>query len=186
MKKLILSFIFLICISCNERSLGKDYYFLSEIESKEYLTGSFVYKSFNENVFDSILVHPKVTNIKFDNKYIVAIQVPDEKLMLSQIKKDLVFWNQYYMDNSKDSLINLIHGEIALKNINNLFKKDGKINLTKVSDSIFKSSEYFKKIFKNKENYYIIQKSNDSIFGPLNLKEFEVLIKRKSIDLHFD
>lgn len=186
MRKIALLFILLFFVSCNERNLGKDYYCLSEYEANEYLTGSFVYKSFNENVFEKIIVYPKVKNIEFNKGYIIVFQQPDKQIMLKEIKSDITFWNNYYLRNKKDSLISLIHGKITLKNINNLIKKSTTKDLNKVADSIFKNELFYKKMFQNKSNYYIIEKANDSVFGPLTVKEFEILKRNKKIDLDFE
>ena len=45
---------------------------------------------------------------------------------------------------------------------------------------------FYKKIFKHKENYFIIQKANDSIFGQLTLSEFETLKRNKKINLELE
>lgn len=186
MRKIVLLFILLFFVSCNERNLGKDYYCLSEYEANEYLTGSFVYKSFNENVFEKIIVYPKVKSIEFNTEYIIVLQQPNKKLMLKKIKDDLELWNNYYSENKKDSLVSLVHKKMLLSNIHKLVgsNKTEKLNIT--ADSIFNNEIFYKKMFENKSNYYIIQKANDSIFGPLTLKGFEIIKKKKSIDLDFE
>lgn len=185
MRKIALLFIIFLFVSCDERSLGKNYYYLSEYDANEYLTESFVYKSFDENVFDEIIIYPKVKSIEFDNKYIIVFQQPNKELMLKQIKEDLELWNDHYLESKKDSLVSLVHNKMRLTDIHNLVKnKKEKLNIT--VDSIFNNEILYKKMFRNKSNYYIIQKANDSIFGPLTLKEFEVIKKKKSIDLDFE
>ena len=55
-----------------------------------------------------------------------------------------------------------------------------------MDDSIFNYEPFYKKMVKNKYNYYIIEKTNDSVFGQLTLKEFEAIKKEKKIDLDFE
>lgn len=186
MKKALIIFVIITLVSCKERELGNNYYYLPEYEAKEYLTGVFIYKSFDEDVFNEIIIYPDVKEIKFDDKYIISLQQPNKFLMVKRIKDDLELWNNYYFENKKDSLINLVHKKMLLSEINNLVenKKIEKINV--IADSIFSSELFYKKMFRNKYNYYIIQKENDSIFGPLTLKEFEILKKEKKIDLDFE
>ncbi len=174
-------------LSCkNESSLGSDFYCLPKYDAEEYLTGSFIYKSTNENVFSKIIVYPVVEKTNYNESYIIALQQPNKSLMIKRIKDDLELWNNYYFENKKDSLINLVHKKMLLSEIHNLVgsKKIEKINV--VADSIFNNEPFYKKMFRNKYNYYIIEKTNDSVFGPLTLKEFEALKKEKKIDLDFE
>ncbi len=48
-------------------------------------------------------------------------------------------------------------------------------------DSLFKNNPYYKKIFANKVNYWIIEKFTDSLIGPLNKLEFDA--KRESLGI---
>jgi hypothetical protein len=106
--------------------------------------------------------------------------------MKKRIKDDFEFWSRYYSNNKKDSLVNLVHKKMLLSDIHKLVGINNTEKLNKVTDSLFYNEIYYKKMFQNKSNYYIIQKSNDSIFGPLTIIEFEAMKKDKSIDLKFE
>lgn len=186
MKKIVILFILTLFISCDERSLGKDYYYLPEYDANEIRTGSFIYRSFDENVWDKILIFPTVKKIEFNDNYIIVLQEPNKKLMLKNTNSDLKFWNEYYLTNKKDSLVSLDHKKMMLSEIHNLVDNNKIKRLNKITDSIFKNEIFYKKIFQNKINYYIIQKVDDSIFGPLTLKEFEILKRKKIISLDFE
>ena len=189
MKKTFIIFVLFTLFSCNDGSdLGDDYYYLPDYEALDigYAYGTMVYKSENKNHFNDVIVYSDIKNIKFNSEYIIVLQEPNKKLMIKQIADDLTTWNNYYLENKKDSVVNLTHGKLSLKNIDNLIKENKSRRLDKIADSIFNKESFYKKIFKNKENYYIIQKENDSIFGPLNLKEFTKIKNKKNIDLDFN
>lgn len=185
MKKFLIVFFLVILLSCNERNLGNNYYYLPDYESKEYFTRKFIYKSFDENVFDEIIVYPNVIKFEYDKKYIISLQQPNKFLMLKRIKENLELWDNYYIENKKDSLVSIVHKKILLSEIHSILGNRKMEKLNMVSDSIFINDIYFKKMFRNKYNYYIINKENDSIFGPLTLNEFEILKKEKNINLEF-
>jgi len=67
MKRLLTISTLLILISCKERELGNNYYYLPEYEAKEYLTESFIYKSFDEDVFNEIIIYPTVKKIEYNH-----------------------------------------------------------------------------------------------------------------------
>ena len=107
-------------------------------------------------------------------------------LIIKKIKDDLGFWSQYYSNNKKDSLVSLVHKKVQLSDIHNLVGNKRLEKLDVIADSIFNNEIFYKKMFENKSNYYIIQKVNDSIFGPLTIEEFEILKRKKKIDLDFE
>ena len=188
MKKIVVLLTLITLFSCNDGSdLGNKYYFLPDYEALDigYSYGSLVYKSDNKNHFNNILIYSEIERINHNDEYILVIQKPNKSLIIKRIKDDLELWNNYYSENKKDSLISLIHKKMLLSNIHKLVGSNKAEKLDITADSIFNNEIFYKKIFQNKSNYYIIQKVNDSIFGPLNYKEFEVIKKKKSIDLDF-
>ena len=188
MKKTLVIFVIFTLFSCNDSELGSKYYYLADYAASDigYPYGSIVYKSGKENHFDDIIVYSNVEKINHNSDYIIILQKPNKRLMDKKIRDDLEFWNNYYLENKKDSLVDLTYKKMFLKDIYNLVKKDKAQKLNIITDSIFNNEIFYKKIFKNKENYYIIQKGNDSILGPLNLKEFTKIKNQKNIDLDFN
>ena len=106
--------------------------------------------------------------------------------MLKKIKDDLELWNNYYLENKKIVQLVWFIKECYFLEIHNLVGNNGKERLNAIADSIFNNEMFYKKIFKHKENYFIIQKANDSIFGQLTLSEFETLKRNKKINLEFE
>lgn len=189
MKKNSILFIVFLLTSCsNIETLGEDYYYLSGDDAMDigYPYGSLIYRSKQKTTFDETLIYADVIKKKADDQYIIIKQQPNKKLAINKIKQNLEFWNEYYLENHKDSLVEIGYDKMTLINIQNLVKKNKSIRQDIIADSLFKHKVCYKKIFKNKNNYYIIQKRNDSIFGPLTLKDFQKIKRKKKIDLDFD
>lgn len=185
MKKIVIVLGFLL-LSCNDESnLGGDYYYLTDYEARDvgYEYGSIVYKSTSIDNFKDILVYSDIKKCVSNNEFVLISQVPNKPLMIRRIKKSLEFWNSYFLKNKKNINVDLVHGETSLENINKLFLKKSSQSIDMAVDSIFRNEIFYKKMFQDKRNYYIIQKDNDSIFGPLTLKEFEKIRIKKSITL---
>lgn len=188
MKNIILLLSIFCFLSCkNKDVLGSGYYCLSDFDAMDvgYPYGSIIYKSNQENFYKKIMVYTKIEKVNFNEEYILIVQQPNKALLIKRIKDDLELWNNYYLENKKDSLVSLIHKKMHLTDIHILVDdKKGGLNIT--ADSIFNNEMFYKKMFQNESNYYIIRKVNDSIFGPLTLEEFEAIKKKNSIDLDFD
>ncbi len=54
-----------------------------------------------------------------------------------------------------------------------------------IINTIFETEMFYKNMFSRRLNYYIIQKDNDSVFGPLSYIEYRNLRERKKIKLDF-
>lgn len=187
-KKSLLLIVIICFVSCkDETDLGNNFYYLPDYESKDvgYPYGSIVYKSKEKYAFEKTFVYADITNINNNDSYIIVKQTPNKKLFLQNIKedlKDLKIWSNYFLESKKGSLVDFIYKKTTIYDIHKLIKnKDTEI----VADSIFKNDSFCKSIFRNKVNYYIIQKEKDILFGPLTLYEFEVMKKNKNIDLDF-
>jgi tRNA splicing endonuclease len=185
MKILIRILIIFLLVSCNERELGDNYYYLPEYEAREYLTGVFIYKSEDENVFSKIIIYPDVEELHYNDQYIIAKQKPNINLMKKRIVDNLELWNNYYKKNKKDSVIDLMHGEISLIEINLLMQQNKLKDNDSIINTIFETEMFYKNMFSRRLNYYIIQKDNDSVFGPLSYIEYRNLRERKKIKLDF-
>lgn len=188
MRNIFILFTLLLMVNCSDmEKLGNDYYYLPDYESLDigYPYGSLVYKSEQQNHFDSIIIFSDIKAVNYDNSYIIVSQMPNRNLILKNVKDNLNTWNDFYAENNKDSLVELCHKKIKLKEIHHLINKSDSLRINQIADSIFNDNLYYKKIFKNKYNYYIIQKNKDSVFGPLTLTEFRVLKSKKKMALDF-
>ncbi len=188
-KNILLGIITICFISCkDETDLGNNFYYLPDYESEDvgYPYGSILYKSKEKYAYEKTLVYADITSINNNDCYIIVKQTPNKKLFLQNIKDDLddlKSWSNYYLDNKKGSLVDLIYQKASIYDIHKLVKDK---DTEKISDSLFNHNSFCKKMFRNKYNYYIIQKYDDSVLGPLNLKEFHALKKEKKIDLDFE
>ena len=185
---ILLSYLIVTIFIKDEQNLGNGYYFLPDYEAIDigYSYGNMLYKSDKKNHFNNIIIFSDIKKINFNNYYIIVLQRPNKKLVLKQIEDDLTLWNNYYTVNKKDSIVTFNFNKISLVRINNIIEKVGVNNISKVADSIFNNQEFYKKIFERKDNYYIVNKKNDSIFGQLTFDEFLRLKKKKNIALDFE
>ncbi|WP_179321140.1 DUF3997 domain-containing protein [Winogradskyella helgolandensis] len=81
MKKAYLHILILLftCISCSDRKLGNDYYYLPKYESIDVGypdSEAIVYKSNQEYVFNDIKIRGDVLEVDFNSKYIIIKRDP--------------------------------------------------------------------------------------------------------------
>lgn len=113
------------------------------------------------------------------------MQKPNRKIIRISLKDKFLFWNNYYINSKKkDSLVKIPGFEISLKSINNVITRTS-FTINNKIDTFINNSFYYKNLFIRNENFYIIDKNTDSTFGPMSLKEFEFLMKKKHIKLSF-
>ncbi len=184
----ILFVAFLLTNCSNVETLGDDYYYLSGDDALDigYPYGSMLYRSKKKSTFEEVLIYADVVKKSSNYQYIIIKQQPNKKLVINKIKQNLEFWNQYYLENGKDSLVDIGYDKMSLKDIQSLLEKNKQIKQEMIADNLFRQKECYKKIFKNKINYYIIQKTSNSIIGPLTIKDFKEIKQKKKIDLDFD
>lgn len=187
MKKLLILFVVLNLLSCIEEKNSKRYYYLPMDDAIDvgYPFGSIVYKSTQKNSYEDVLIYSDVEKYESDSRYILVEQRPNRKLMDKNIKDDLSFWSNYCVENKKDTVINVFGDKMSIKHINNLLTKHSGNNLQRVSDSIMNNNASLKSIFKNKLNYYLIDKKSDALYGPMNKNELSKIRARKGVTLTF-
>ena len=187
-KKNLLLIVIICFVSCKDKTdLGSNFFYLPDYESIDigYPYGTIVYKSKEKNKFEKVLVYADIVSINNSDSYIIVKQNPNKKLLLQNIIDDLddiKLWNNYYLESKKGGLVDLIYKKKSIYDIHKLIENK---DIEVVADSLFKNDSFFKNIFKNKYNYYIIRKSDNSVFGPLTLSEFESMKNKMSIDLEF-
>lgn len=187
---LIPAVIFLACQSDKEK-----YYYFDKYQSMDVGDGkeTFIYKSKNSSYYDTILVHSDIVKFKENYSHMIVLQKPNKKLMLKRIKSGLETLYKYHSEN--DSVVlHLPHMQTTVE-INRQYKKDLDSILQLTQDSvktyqikanqIFENESFYRKIYNNPLNYYIIDKKQDSIYGPLSKEEFNTIQQKKGIELEF-
>ena len=193
MKKTILAIfpIFLISlISCHDDSnnLGKYYYYMTKDDALDYglISWDFIYKSDKRrsSIFSIIATTPSdVIDYSFDDKYIIIKQKYNREVLLNELGMELSSWGGYYNIYKREGVINFNDVPVSLKEISKQIELRRSTNL---ADSIISHSTYYKELLTpNKINYYIIDKDEDSTWGPFDKLEFEKIKKEKGINLDF-
>ena len=193
MKKTILAIfpIFLTSlISCHDDSnnLGKDYYYMTKDDALYYGFPSwdYIYKSDKRrsSYYSVIDKTPSdIIDYSFDDNYIIAKQKYNREVLLNELRMELSSWGGYYNIYKREGVINFNDVPVSLKEISKQIELRGSTNL---ADSIISHSSYYKELLTpNKINYYIIDKDEDSTWGPFDKLEFEKIKKEKGINLDF-
>ena len=193
MKKTILAIfpIFLISlISCHDDSnnLGKYYYYMTKDDALDYglVSWDFIYKSdkTRSRYYSIIDKTPSdIIDYSFDDNYIIAKQKYNREVLLNELGMELSSWGGYYNIYKREGVINFNDVPVSLKEISKQIELRGSTNL---ADSIISHSSYYKELLTpNKINYYIIDKDEDSTWGPFDKLEFEKIKKEKGINLDF-
>ena len=193
MKKTILAIfpIFLISlISCHDDSnnLGKDYYYMTKDDALDYglVSWDFIYKSdkTRSRYYSIIDKTPSdIIDYSFDDNYIIAKQKYNREVLLNELGMELSSWGGDYNMYKREGVINFNDVPVSLKEISKQIELRRRTNL---ADSIISHSTYYKELLTpNKINYYIIDKDEDSTWGPFDKLEFEKIKKEKGINLVF-
>ena len=193
MKKTILAIfpIFLTSlISCHDDSnnLGKYYYYMTKDDALDYglVSWDFIYKSdkTRSRYYSIIDKTPSdIIDYSFDDNYIIAKQKYNREVLLNELRMELSSWGGYYNIYKREGVINFKDVQVSLKEISKQIELRGSTNL---ADSIISHSSYYKELLTpNKINYYIIDKDEDSTWGPFDKLEFEKIKKEKGINLVF-
>lgn len=181
--------ILLVSVLYEPNSLGDKYYYMDEYTTIDvgYPYGQIIYKSKDKyNGVYSIdkIIDANIKEVKYNSNYIIALQYPNKKIIIKELEDNILFWYDYYKENKKDSIIKISFGEYYLSNLISI-NDISKLRIKIIVDSIVENNTYYKKLLKNKINYYIIDKKKDSVYGPFNKKEFIDFKEKKNIDLDF-
>jgi hypothetical protein len=190
MKKTIL-IIYLVCSSCKLETddmninLGNDYLCVKKGTLTEiYANNSY---GFGQGIY------PFVKNFSFDKEFIIVEQETKKKEILTSFigklrfkygillyKKDSIKITndvEKFMQ-SKIWTDSILHKEISREILpeTNVRSLD---TLSKIALKIIEEDSYFQEIFSRKINYYIIDKQNQTVYGPLSKGSY--LNKRKKL-----
>lgn len=102
----------------------------------------------------------------------------DEILIYSDIEK-INYNNQFVI------IVQKPNKELMLKRIKDDLNNENIRKQFEIKDSISKREKSYNKLFLNEENYYIIDKKNNKIFGPLNQRTFINIKLQQNINLDF-
>lgn len=180
MKVILLVLSSLLLLSCNDASLGKGYYVLTDYESEDvgYPYGSIIYKSKDEDAFQHIVVYSDIKKCVVDGDFILVLQKPNERLIKKEFRDGLSFWQDHRDSRKNDTLISIMNIPISIAKIDRLM--DNPNDVESKIDSILNHHQ----LLGTSKNYYIIMKSKDSIIGPLSKADFEKVKKQKGIGLN--
>jgi len=189
MRRLLIALLLISLYSCH--SDKERYYFFDKYDSMDMGDGrdTFIYKSKQRNIYDKIIIYSDIIKYGEDKAYIIALQRPNEELMLKLLEDKLGVYYSYHEDENEK--MRFPHGSMTNKDLKKSL--DSLVSNTKDSteayqieaEKIFKKEPFYQKVFQNELNYYIIDKKVDSVFGPLKYDEFERLKQKKNINVKF-
>lgn len=160
----------------NEVDLGNGYYYIpfNEIvfDVTRYSGNGLYFYKMNKKF---PLIFSEIENYAFSENFIVVKQ--NFNLETRYLLESMIFQSDEYFSYDK-KLVLLDEDFIIHNNLN----KDS-FDREKYIDKILETDLHIKKMILNKINYYIIEKRNNKVFGPLTLLEFEHLKKKMRIQL---
>ena len=172
MKKLhvvaLLFSIFLFISSCNNEekiTIGQGYYYFPFQESVFDQTtfggnGIYTYRKY----LVVPIIYPNIINYKYDSLFIIVKQNFD--LMETHRLLEAMIFNPNHFSYDKDIV------PLEERFVINAPKFNSSVLEDKYVDSIMHIDFNIKKMMKNKENYYIIDKIKHVVHGPLTKNEF--------------
>jgi len=177
MKKIILFLAIISIVSCKDKGLGGDYFYLSSDEASDigYPYGSIVYQSKDKYIYDNICLFADIIRIKSVGETVLIEQRPNKTLLVKLIKDDITFWNQHFIKTKKDSLVKVAGEKIYLSDLQKVAKMDNAVN------HFIRNSPKLSLMLKNETNYYILDIGNKTLSKPLTLQEFKTECKNKGL-----
>jgi len=139
----MLSCVMISCQSDYNQDLSGNYFYRDEGEDVKQII-SHTSSKLNHQIFSKVICYD------YNNDFIIAMQNP--------LKEDHIDMVAFYLRDNFDKFPNN--------------SKVQQIKSEKIADSLLKYDFYYRKIFSNNVNYWIIKVSNDSIYGPLNKNEY--------------
>lgn len=168
MRRFAIYFLVLHFLSCTQND---SYYFLTNEEAADigYPYGSTVYSGSEKLVFQKIYVTADILQCEENKRYMTIKQKLNEEVLESWVRnsiKSFVGSNGFHGEKDKLKFYNLVIPDSILLNLDtNLVKTDSLTNLVLHSDEM-------KLLRKNNYNYWVIDKSIDSLLGPLSHLDF--------------
>jgi|GEM_PF-5615496 len=178
---LIITTVILINLTKNDErqiNLGSGYYYIPFQEVIFDVTrfggnGIYIYKG-NRKI---PIIFSEIENYKYDSKYIIIKQKFD--LKTRYLLESLIFTPNLYFDYDKEFVFLDEKYLSGIKSIKNSVEKEEYI------DKIMHEDRRIKIMIENGVNYYIIDKKNNKIFGPLKNIDFQNLKLKMGIVIDF-
>lgn len=171
--------------SCNMsdsiEELPGDYVFVHEGEKHNFIVGKHT-------------IYADVVDYTYNDNYILACQIPNKEMYLSQLQSDLCSdyfcYNSYLKDSISEKYAKSRNEILADSTIAKIFKNK-KVSFEntsedikkgeEITDSIINNDPFHKKVFSLKKVFWIIKVKSNLLFGPLSKDEYE--FKRKELKL---
>ena len=171
----------LIFSSCEEeRDLGNGYYRFAEYDVMDLGgDGTFLYKGDDINDIGNVIIRENVIKCRFDNNYIVAIQIPMKSIIRKSIKESLEIWCHF--NRGDTGWIQLPNDSLSSIEMCLVLERDYKGNLDSMTENILKDN-YYTELFKRDTNFWIISKKIDSLMGPFSFIEYKAALKTLGIN----
>lgn len=135
------------------------YYYYVRYNINEYEGRIYDRRSNNLDTFDRFNIYPEIIDKDYNDYFVVIKQKPI-------LRKHKFFIYPSLMNEKFDLYINNLQNEG--------YSKQTAWELTyKFIDSVMAIDPYYKKVFSNKVNYYIIDLKDNIKYGPYNLKEYK-------------
>lgn len=179
---ILLSWCFLINGCKSHRELGNHYYCLDDYDAMDIgYPGSIIYKSSKMCNFENIIIYSRIIDCKSDDNYIIVKQEPNLSILYKEYKDDVLFWLEYLPKKANDSW-SVLNKKYHNQDFKAKFKRH---NIDSNFKKMMKTDSFLARVYQHKINYFVIDKSNDKINGPFNLKEFHTFKNRNNISLSF-
>jgi hypothetical protein len=182
------------CANMNDSSinLGDEYFYSTDSKWK---------KIWPSNGYYDTAIYSEVTDYNFNNRYIIAKQIPDYEHHRLFIAEDLESRYMIYCSYLKDSTSKTFYNEttpfirkaisadstlyrqLKAKHITDQNSIEDKKGIQAVLDSVFHHDPYYIRLLTAKENYWIIDKNINKRIGPLNKSEFDSQCDELRIDI---
>lgn len=173
-------FILLCVMSCSRDNNLENYYYLSQDEALDvgYPYGSIIYKSSQQYSYSDILITSNIIAFKENSKFATVKQQINIDLLKKWIRESIenfIIHNGYNGVRKELRFYDYAFPDTLLLKYNN-----SDSSITYLTNLVLASS-IIQKAKQNNTNYWIIQKSNDSLIGPLTKSEFEFTKKEMQI-----
>ena len=155
------------------------------------------------NLYTDTEVYPKILEYKSNSKFIIVKQKPKiskyQKIVYDNLITRCMIYDGYLKERNNKNYAeittpyiiksikadSLLYCRLKKKGLTENYNEKDLENIRIASDSIVKNDPFYKQIFAEKINYWIIDAENNIRFGPYNKNEFEKEIEVKNISLTF-
>lgn len=149
-------------------------------------------------------IYSQVTDYKFDDKYIIAKQKPDYEYYLEFIESDystrFAIYSNFLKDSTSKTFIDettpfirqairadsLLYRLLKSKGVTDQNQIDDQEKIKIVLDSVFHTDPFYIRLFSSSENYWLIDKDNNTRFGPFSKTDFDKECNQRQVKIKFE